>query len=126
MFNFGSLYEPLYVEVSTLKYKKETDVNFDTVLEGITKNWEKIGAQNILFKQEDFNTGKGVTGARAYGSMTVVDKENDESEKMYYEILLFKQDGGLQQIIVSHRDGDQYGDAILQRIIKSAELKQAQ
>lgn len=126
MFNFGSLYEPLYVEVSTIKYKKETDVNFDTVLEGITKNWEKIGAQNILFKQEDFNTGKGVTGARAYGSMTVVDKENDESEKMYYEILLFKQDGGLQQIIVSHRDGDQYGDAILQRIIKSAELKQAQ
>lgn len=126
MFNFGSLYEPLYVEVSTIKYKKETDVNFDTVLEGITKNWEKIGAQNILFKQEDFNTGKGVTGARAYGSMTVVDKENDESEKMYYEILLFKQDGGLQQIIVSHRDGDKYGDAILQRIIKSAELKQAQ
>ena len=126
MFNFGSLYEPLYVEVSTIKYKKETDVNFDTVLEGITKNWEKIGAQNILFKQEDFNTGKGVTGARAYGSMTVVDKENDESEKMYYEILLFKQDGGLQQVIVSHRDGDQYGDAILQRIIKSAELKQAQ
>ena len=126
MFNFGSLYEPLYVEVSALKYKKETDVNFDTVLEGITKNWEKIGAQNILFKQEDFNTGKGVTGARAYGSMTVVDKENDESEKMYYEILLFKQDGGLQQIIVSHRDGDKYGDAILQRIIKSAELKQAQ
>ena len=126
MFSFGSLYEPLYVEVSTLKYKKETDVNFDTVLEGITKNWEKIGAQNILFKQEDFNTGKGVTGARAYGSMTVVDKENDESEKMYYEILLFKQDGGLQQIIVSHRDGDQYGHAILQRIIKSAELKQAQ
>ncbi|WP_396192924.1 BatD family protein [Flavobacterium sp.] len=126
MFSFGSLYEPLYVEVSTIKYKKETDVNFDTVLEGITKNWEKIGAQNILFKQEDFNTGKGVTGARAYGSMTVVDKENDESEKMYYEILLFKQDGGLQQIIVSHRDGDQYGDAILQRIIKSAELKQAQ
>ncbi|GEC78361.1 BatD family protein [Flavobacterium aquatile] len=126
MFSFGSLYEPLYVEVSTLKYKKETNVNFDTVLEGITKNWEKIGAQNILFKQEDFNTGKGVTGARAYGSMTVVDKENDESEKMYYEILLFKQDGGLQQIIVSHRDGDQYGDAILQRIIKSAELKQAQ
>lgn len=126
MFNFGSLYEPLYVEVSTLKYKKETDVNFDTVLEGITKNWEKIGAQNILFKQEDFNTGKGVTGARAYGSMTVVDKENDESEKMYYEILLFKQDGGLQQIIVSHRDGDIYGDQILQRIIKSTELKQAQ
>jgi len=58
--------------------------------------------------------------------MTVFDKEEDESEKMYYEILLFKQDGGLQQIIVAQRDGDVYGEKIGKRIINSAELKQAQ
>jgi hypothetical protein len=45
---------------------------------------------------------------------------------MYYEILLFKQDGGLQQIIVAQREGDEYGEKIGKRIINSAELKQAQ
>jgi len=45
---------------------------------------------------------------------------------MYYEILLFKQDGGLQQIIVAHREGDESGKKIGERVIKSAELKQAQ
>ena len=126
MFGYGSLTDSFYVVVSTNKFKKETEVNFDTVLQGITNTWEKIGAQNILFKQEEFNTGKGVTGVKAYGTMTVIDKNKGESERMYYEILLFKQDGGLQQIIVAHREGDEYGKKIGVRIINSAELKQAQ
>jgi hypothetical protein len=45
---------------------------------------------------------------------------------LYYEILLFKQDGGLQEIIVSYREGDEYGKKILERIINSVELKNAQ
>lgn len=126
MFSYGNLNETIYVAVSTNKYKKQTEINFDTVLDGITKIWEKVGAQNILFKQEEFNTGKGVSGVKAFGTMTVLNKEENTSERMYYEILLFKQDGGLQQILISHREGDQYGKKIMERIIKSAELKSAQ
>jgi len=125
MFGYGSLTDSFYILVSTNKLKQQSEINFDTVLEGMTKEWENLGAQNILFKQEDFNTDKGVTGVKAYGTMTVIDKNKGASEKIYYEILLFKQEGGLQQIIVSHRDGDQYGKKILDRIINSAELKQA-
>jgi hypothetical protein len=126
LFEYGALNQKLFIGVSTIKFKDTTDIKFETVLDGITKNWENIGAQNILFKQEEFNTDKGVTGVKAYGTMTVIDKNKGESEKMYYEILLFKQDGGLQQIIVVHKDGDEYGKKILDRIINSAELKQAQ
>ncbi|GAA4067665.1 hypothetical protein GCM10022389_10950 [Flavobacterium cheonanense] len=126
LFEYGALNQKLFIGVSTIKFKDTTDIKFETVLDGITKNWEKLGAQNMLFKQEEFNTGKGVTGVKAYGTMTVFDKEEDESEKMYYEILLFKQDGGLQQIIVAQREGDEYGEKIGKRIINSAELKQAQ
>lgn len=125
MFGYGSLVNPFYVAISTTKFKNETEINFDTVLEGITKSWETIGAQNILFKQEEFNTDKGITGVKAFGTMTVINKNNNTSQKMYYEILLFKQDGGLQQIIVSHQEGNQYGKKILERIINSAELKSA-
>ena len=126
LFEYGALNKKLFIGVSTIKFKDTTDIKFETVLDGITKNWEKLGAQNMLFKQEEFNTGKGVTGVKAYGTMTVFDKEEDESEKMYYEILLFKQDGGLQQITVAQREGDEYGEKIGKRIINSAELKQAQ
>ena len=135
MFGYGTLIDPFYIIVSTNKYKKDpnaseqtnqTDIKFDTVLEGITKLWQTQGATNILFKQENFNTGKGITGVKAYGTMTVLDKITNSSQKMYYEILLFKQDGGLQQIIVSYKEGDIYGKKVLDRIINSAELKTEQ
>ena len=123
MFSYGSMMDSFNIVVSTIKYKTETDVNFDTVLEGTTKSWEAIGAQNILFKQEDFNTVKGITGVKAYGTMVMLDKIQNKSQKLYYEILLFKQDGGLQEIVVSYKEGDAYGKKILERIINSVELK---
>lgn len=126
MFGYGSMMESFNIVVSTVKYKKETEVNFDTVLEGNTKTWESLGGQNIIFKQEDFNTDKGITGVKAYGTMTMLDKIQNKSQKLYYEILLFKQDGGLQEIIVSYREGDAYGKKILDRVINSVELKNAQ
>ena len=126
MFGYGSMMDSFNIVVSTVKYKKETEVNFDTVLEGNTKTWESLGGQNIIFKQEDFNTDKGISGVKAYGTMTMLDKIQNKSQKLYYEILLFKQDGGLQEIIVSYREGDEYGKKILERIINSVELKNAQ
>ncbi len=126
MFIYGSMMDSFNIVVSTVKYKKETDINFDTVLEGNTKTWESLGGHEIIFKQEDFNTDKGITGVKAYGTMTMLDKIQNKSQKLYYEILLFKQDGGLQEIIVSYKEGDEYGKKILERIINSVELKNAQ
>ena len=126
MFGYGSLMDSFNVMVSTTKFKKETEINFDTVLEGNTKVWETMGGQNIIFKQEEFKTDKGITGVKAYGTMTMLDKIQNKSQKLYYEILLFKQDGGLQQIVVSYKEGDEYGKKILERIINSVELKTAQ
>jgi hypothetical protein len=123
MFGYGSMFESFNIVVSTAKFKQETEVNFDTVLEGNTKTWEALGAQNILFKQEEFNTVKGISGVKAYGTMVMLDKIQNKSQKLYYEILLFKQEGGLQEIVISYREGDEYGKKILDRIINSVELK---
>lgn len=123
MFGYGGMMESFNIVVSTVKYKTETEVNFDTVLEGNTKSWEAMGGQNIIFKQEDFNTVKGITGVKAYGTMVMLDKIQNKSQKLYYEILLFKQDGGLQEIVISYKEGDEYGKKILERIINSVELK---
>lgn len=131
MFGYGSLMDSFNIVVSTVKYKQDPnaleetqpDINFDTVLEGNTKTWEAMGGQNIIFKKEDFNTQKGITGVKAYGTMTMLNKVQNKSQKLYYEILLFKQEGGLQEIIVSYQEGDVYGKKILERIVNSVELK---
>ena len=50
---------------------------------------------------------------------------SDPKTKAYYEILLFKQDQGLQQIVILHEEGDTYANDITTRILNSVELKKA-
>ena len=40
-------------------------------------------------------------------------------------MLLFKEDNGLQQVILLHQEGDQYANKVADRILKSVELKKA-
>jgi hypothetical protein len=42
---------------------------------------------------------------------------------MYYEMLVFGQQGGLQQIIIAHKEGDTYGEQISDRMLNSVELQ---
>jgi hypothetical protein len=45
---------------------------------------------------------------------------------MYYEVLLFSQNGGLQTIMVMHREDDKYGQQIAERMLNSVELQTAE
>ena len=126
MFGYGSLLDSFYVMVSTTKAKDPKEIDLNVVAEGSIKAIEAQGAQNMLVKQEEFSTNEGITGLKVYGTMTMLDMTKQRSQKMYYEMLLFKQDGGLQQIIIAHQDDDKYGKQILDRIMNSVELKKAQ
>jgi hypothetical protein len=125
-FMYGSLTEDFYVAVNTTKFKKETKLELDKVAEAALKLFEQQGATNILVKTEEFDTQKGISGRKAYGTMNIVDKIRDKSTKMYYEILLFGQNGGVQQITVMHKEGDKYGDQIVERMLNSVELQTTQ
>jgi len=85
-----------------------------------------MGAQNIIVKTEDFDTQKGITGKKAYGTMTMLDKIKGKSTKMYYEILVFSQSNGLQQITIMHQEDDKYGKQIMDRVLNSVELQTAE
>lgn len=123
MFAYGSMTEPFYVLVATTKFAKETDLDLSKALEGSVQTLELRGAQNILVKQEEFKTQQGIQGVRAYGTMSFLDPLKQKSLKCYYEMLLFKQENGLQQIVVTYEEGDVYGPEILARIINSVELQ---
>ena len=125
LFVYGSMIDHFYVTVSTSKFKNPVDIDLAKALEGSLKVVEAQGGQNIIVKQEDFQTNQGIQGLKGYGTMTVLNPTDKTSTKAYYEILLFKQDQGLQQIMILHEEGDTYANDITARILNSVELKKA-
>ena len=78
----------------------------------------------MIVKQEDFETKEGIKGLKAYGTFSKINGATRSSAKLYYEALLFSQEGGLQQIIIFHEEGDDYANQISERVLSSVELKQ--
>ncbi|MCW2119286.1 BatD family protein [Flavobacterium sp. 7A] len=123
-FAYGSFADNFYLMVSTMKYKEETKTDLDKAVEVTVESIQSQGAQNMIVKQEDFETAEGVKGVKAYGTFVKLDGITNTSQKMFYEILLFGQDGGLQQIMILHEEGDHYANDIVDRVLSSVELKQ--
>jgi hypothetical protein len=126
MFIYGSMMDDFYILVSTSKFKQPVEVDLDKSLEGTLKVMETKGAQNIIVKTEDFDTQNGISGRKAYGTMTMLDPIKKKSTKMYYELLVFSQEGGIQQVMIMHQEEDKFGIQIAERVLNSIELKKAQ
>ena len=124
-FAYGSVVDPFYLMVSTLKFKQETQIDLTKSMDGILQSMEAQGAQNMIVKQEEFETKEGVKGVKAYGTFSQISALTKSSTKLYYEALLFSQEGGLQQILIVHEEGDTYANQISERVLNSVELKQA-
>jgi hypothetical protein len=126
-FAYGSFVDNFYIMVSTLHYKQETKVDLAKSLDGALQSLEAQGAQNMIVKQEDFETNEGgIKGIKGYGTFSKIDGDSQSSTKFYYETLIFSQDGGLQQIIIVHEEGDKYANEISEKILSSVELQNAQ
>ncbi len=122
-FGYGSLLDNFYILVSTLKYKQEGQIDLAKSLEVSVNSLESQGAQNIVLKQGEFNTPEGIKGAKGFGSFSKIDPISKTSVRFYYEILVFSQESGLQQIITFREEDDQYAKKISDRIMNSVELK---
>jgi hypothetical protein len=135
-FTYGNLGDNFYVMVSTLQYKKDPSageqaeqpkIDLAKSLESALQSLEAQGAQNMIVKQEDFETNEGaIKGIKGYGTFSKIDGESQSSTKFYYETLIFGQEGGLQQIIIVHEEGDKYANEISEKILDSVELQKAQ
>ncbi len=126
IFSYGSILDNFYLVVSTNKFKEDTKIDLDKAAEASLQYYEKQGATNMIVKTEDYDTQQGITGKKAYGSFTVLDPLRSKSVKMFYEMLLFSQEGGLQQIVIMYPEEDKYGEQIAERLINSVELKKTE
>ncbi len=118
-FSDGTIGDGFYVNVATKRFKEETKVDLNEAVNGLVDLLEKQGVQNMLVKQESFDTKQGIVGVKAFGTFYM----GNSSTKQYYEILLFGQDNGLQQVIITHDDEDKYAKEISEKILNSVELK---
>ena len=122
-FVYGTFLDNFYIMVSTINFKQQTEIDLNKGLEGAVKMIELQGGENMIVKQEDFETKKGIKGIKGYGTFSKINPLTKTSTKIYYEILLFSQNGGLQQIIILHEEGDKYANEISDRVLNSVELK---
>ncbi|TRX23846.1 hypothetical protein FNW25_05185 [Flavobacterium franklandianum] len=122
-FAYGSLIDNFYIMVSTLHFKQQTQIDLEKSLDGALQSMEAQGAQNMIVKKEDFETKEGIKGIKGFGTFSQIDTNSQSSTKLYYEVLIFSQEGGLQQIIIVHKEGDEYANQISERIMSSVELQ---
>lgn len=120
VFTYGSLQSNFYIALTTATPKQEIDYDLQKGLEEIIDGFK---GQNVILKQEEFQTKMGVSGLKGFGTMVLLDPVLKSSVKLYFEILLFKENGGYQQVILFHEEGDKYGEQISERVLNSVEFK---
>ena len=123
VFTYGSLQSNFYIALATATPKQELDYDLQKGLEEVI---DKFGGQNVLLKQEEFQTKMGVIGLKGFGTMAFLDPVNKSSVKLYFEILLFKENGGYQQVILFHEEGDKYAEQISEKVMNSVEFKKGE
>ena len=123
-FTYGEMNSPLYIMVSTTQFSQKQDIALETALDAVLDDLEQSGAKNLIVKRDDFETDKGIKGLKAYGEFNVqVSDTKVLKQKSTYELLLFAQQNGLQEVLIVYQDDGKYAEEILKRIEASIELE---
>lgn len=123
LFIYGDITSNIFVYLTAIPVDPKQKIDLNAAMEGSFTFFESKGAHSIIVNQEDYETTEGFTGKKADGSMSVPNPGGQGFRRVRYEMLLFSQEGALQQIMVIYKDQDPYADQIKQRIINSVELK---
>jgi len=124
-FSYGSLISDFNVSVNTMQYTQPIEADLDKILDGALVGLENMGALNMVVKRDDFNTEKGIKGVRAYGDFKI-SPEGGTTKQVSYQVIIFAQQGGLQQVIIAHEKDDSYAQKIKERITRSIEIEVTQ
>ena len=124
LFSYGHIEDPLYIKVSSIQFNQEQKLELESSLDMALTLLENAGAKNLVVKRDDFETEKGIKGIKAYGDFHVQVSENKVlKNKSSYELLLFAQQNGLQEVLVVYQDDKRFSKSIKDRIISSIELE---
>lgn len=126
VFAMGDVRKKLFVLVNTIKLPEGAQLELENVLDEQLNLLERGGATNMIVKDEPFETEKGIKGVRASGEFNIRVGENKyKKDKSEYEILIFAQNNGLQELIIVYEKNDLYAQQIKERILRTVELEVA-
>ncbi len=124
MFQYGSLSGQFYILLNVSTYVEGVELDFEVVSERLLQSLEAEGALNMIVKRESFSTDEGIEGEKVYGEFDYSGSSNTKkSDKLEYEILLFKKGQSLQILATYYKKDDAYAFQIKERIINSVELE---
>ncbi|MGF1559178.1 MAG: hypothetical protein ACFCUL_08825 [Flavobacteriaceae bacterium] len=108
---------------TSITLTEPVDPVFDQTVEQMLKKFEETGAKNIITKNEEFETISGVKGLKVFGSGKFSVPRSKELVNGKYTMLLFGGKGFQQYIILTWKDGDNYAEEIVSRILNTVEVK---
>jgi len=123
-FTYNTPTDRLFISYTSLTFKDIDDIHLSIVLESSLKQLEALGAYTVLVKEEAYNAENGIAGLKAFGSFMMPIPEKETDIKMAYRALLFKQSGGLQMLVMMHREDDTFAFQIRERLFDKAEMGQ--
>ncbi|TPN84063.1 BatD family protein [Aquimarina algicola] len=131
-FEYGTLSDNVFIKISSQTVDlPEKDIN-ETISkivareeDNIISYFEELGAKNITVKSEEYETLNGVEGRKVFGNFKLK-KPKTKDEQKYDYVMLMLGYGGFQQITVVYDTQDRYAKDMVERIINSVELKNAE
>lgn len=106
--------------------KEEQQIDLEQINEMSLQLLEQQGATDLVVKQEEYDTGKGLTGMKAHGSLNIKNPITGNMQSSKYEILSFQQGKALQQVMVFYQEDDVYAEQIVSQVLDSVELKKTE
>ncbi|WP_228852763.1 BatD family protein [Aegicerativicinus sediminis] len=124
-FSYGTLFSPIYITLNTTKVPQmgKQGIDINQVTEGILGYFEQNGVQNIITKTDKYTTPNSIEGYKIFGTADFPTMSPGNTVPSNYAIFVFSAEKVAQQIVLVWRQGDSYGDEIMNRVINSIELK---
>ena len=122
VFTYANLKTQLVIAVGTTATQTNDSISLDNLmkykLDAVSKQY---GATNVTYNANEF-TQNGVRGIRGTGSLVAQNFISGEAVKMQYDMYVFVQQNGIQEVAVLFKEGDEYGEKINQKVIESIQL----
>lgn len=125
VFAYSNLKTQLIIAVGTTATQTNDSISLDQMLKyKLDLTAKQYGAKDVTYNAEEF-TQDGIRGIRGTGTLVAQNFISGEAIKMQYDMYVFVQQNGIQEVSVLFKEGDEYGAKIDQRIIESIQLNVA-
>lgn len=124
IFTFGDIQKKLFIYVGSSKADNPEQINLEAILQEKLALLEQSGATNLMIMTEPFETEKNVSGIKAAGEFNIKIGDNKyKKSKSEYQLIVFAQQGAVQEILLVNEKEDIYAQQIKERILKSIEIE---